>query len=48
MDHLNLFVKEKEEFQKFASNIKQVYSYFEEKKQLPVIMVNKKGEYIID
>jgi murein L,D-transpeptidase YafK len=34
--------------QKFAINLKEAFDYFEEKKQLPVIMVNKAGEYVID
>lgn len=34
--------------QKFAIKLKEVFDYFEEKKQLPVIMVNKSGEYVIN
>ena len=34
--------------QRFAINLKEAFDYFEEKKQLPVIMVNKTGEYVID
>jgi murein L,D-transpeptidase YafK len=40
--------KGKPAYQKFAANLKEVFSYFEEKKQLPVILINKKGEYIIN
>lgn len=32
----------------FAARLKEAFNYFEEKKQLPVIIVNKKGEYIIN
>ncbi len=32
--------------QAFFDNLQQGYNYFEQKKQLPIIMVNKKGEYI--
>ncbi len=34
--------------QKFAINIKEAFDFFEEKKQLPVILVNKSGEYVIN
>jgi len=34
--------------QRFAINLKGAFDYFEERKQLPVIMVNKSGEYVID
>jgi murein L,D-transpeptidase YafK len=32
----------------FSARLKEAFTYFEEKKQLPVIIVNKKGEYIIN
>ena len=32
----------------FTLKLKEAFSFFEEKKQLPVILVNKKGEYLID
>lgn len=34
--------------QKFAIRLKEAFDYFEEKKQLPVIMVSKSGEYVIN
>ncbi|MEP7255089.1 MAG: L,D-transpeptidase family protein [Ferruginibacter sp.] len=34
--------------QKFAIRLKEAFDYFEEKKQLPVILVNKSGEYVIN
>lgn len=34
--------------QKFAIRLKEAFDYFEEKKQLPVIMVNRTGEYVIN
>ena len=33
---------------KFILNLKTVFDYFEEFRQLPVILVNKKGEYVIN
>lgn len=32
----------------FTLKLKEAFNFFEEKKQLPVILVNKKGEYLID
>lgn len=40
--------KENQPLQKFAISLKVAFDYFEEKKKLPVILVNKKGEYIIN
>ena len=34
--------------QKFAIRLKEAFDYFEEKKQLPLILVNKLGEYVIN
>lgn len=34
--------------QHFAVTLKGAFDYFEAKKQLPVILVNKKGEYIVN
>jgi len=33
---------------KYVLNIKMVYDYFERNKKLPLIMVNKKGDYVIN
>ncbi|NOT93493.1 L,D-transpeptidase family protein [Ferruginibacter sp.] len=32
----------------FTAQLKEAFNFFEEKKQLPVILVNKKGEYVVD
>ena len=34
--------------QKFNKNIKEVFDYFELQKELPVILINRKGEYVIN
>lgn len=34
--------------QKFAIKLKEAFDFFEERKQLPVIMVSKSGEYVIN
>jgi len=48
MEYLNTSIKNKPTLQVFNKNIKEVYDYFEAKKQLPVIMVNAKGEYVFN
>jgi murein L,D-transpeptidase YafK len=48
MDYLTENMKDKPELKEFNENIKQVFDYFEAKKQLPIIMVNKNGEYVFD
>ena len=47
-EYLAQATKENQLLQKFAINLKEAYDYFEDKKKLPVILVNKKGEYIIN
>jgi murein L,D-transpeptidase YafK len=46
-EYLAKTTKDDAELQKFAIRIKEVYDYFEEKKKLPLISVNKKGEYVV-
>lgn len=48
MDYLNETIKNNAYLQAFNANIKSAFDYFETKKQLPVIMVNKKGEYVFN
>jgi murein L,D-transpeptidase YafK len=47
-DYLALVTKDNQNLQKFAISLKSVFDYFEEKKQLPLIMINKLGQYIIN
>ena len=46
-EYLAKTTKDDIELQRFAVRIKEVYDYFEEKKKLPLISVNKKGEYVV-
>lgn len=39
--------KDNQDLQRFAIKIKEVYDYFEEKKKLPLIFINKKGDYVV-
>lgn len=46
-EYLERNSKEDKEYQKFSTRLKEVYDYFEENKKLPLISVNRKGEYVI-
>ena len=45
-DYLAKYVKDFPEYKGMADKLKQVFYYFEKHKNLPVIMVNEKGEYV--
>ena len=47
-DYLAETLKIKPALVGFTAQLKEAFNFFEEKKQLPVILVNKKGEYILD
>lgn len=40
--------KDNQPLQQFAVTLKNAYDYFEDKKQLPVIMINRQGQYVIN
>lgn len=46
-DYLAETTKANAVLQNFSTQLKEAFEYFEEKKQLPVIMVNKKGQYLV-
>ncbi len=48
MDFLENTMKDNNYLKQFNSNIKEVFDYFELKKELPIIMVNRKGEYVVN
>jgi murein L,D-transpeptidase YafK len=48
VDFLETLTKENEALKAFNKNIKMVYDFFEVKKELPIIMVNTKGEYVLN
>ena len=48
MNYLTQATKDNATLKKFAFNLKEIFDYFEEKKRLPVILINKKGEYVIN
>ncbi len=47
-EYLAQATKENQSLQRFAVTLKAAYDYFEDKKQLPLILINKKGQYIIN
>lgn len=47
-EYLAQATRDNQTLQKFAVTLKSAFDYFEEKKQLPLILVNKKGQYIIN
>ncbi len=47
-DYLAQTLKSKPELTAFTAKLKEAFIFFEEKKQLPVILVNKKGEYVVN
>lgn len=48
LEYLAVATKENQPLQAFAVTLKAAFDYFETKKQLPVILINKKGQYIIN
>lgn len=47
-EYLKKYVKDFPEYLPLADELKHAYTYFEKTRKLPVIMVSKKGEYVID
>ncbi len=48
LEFLENSMKDNSYLRQFNSNIKEVFDYFELKRELPIIMVNRKGEYVIN
>jgi murein L,D-transpeptidase YafK len=46
-EYLDAAIKENVYLKQFNKTIKEVFDYFELKKDLPLVMVNKKGEYVV-
>jgi murein L,D-transpeptidase YafK len=47
VDYLDRYVKQFPEYKGLSERFRQVYYYFDKHKNLPVIMVNEKGEYVL-
>lgn len=48
IDFLSTSIKGKQAVNKSILNIKAVYDYFEKKKKLPIILINNKGDYVMN
>jgi len=47
-EYLAQVTKENPSLQQFAVTLKAAFDHFEEQKQLPLVMINKRGEYIVN
>jgi murein L,D-transpeptidase YafK len=47
-EYLQEAIKANPALEKFAASMKQAFDYFETKKNLPIILVNEAGEYLIN
>jgi murein L,D-transpeptidase YafK len=48
LDYLTSAIKGKQAINKSILNVKAVFDYFEKRKKLPVILVNNKGDYMLN
>jgi murein L,D-transpeptidase YafK len=48
MEYLSTSAKKNYAVHQFALQLKGAFDKFEEKKQVPVVMINKKGQYLFD
>lgn len=48
LNYLNNFAKEDPALKKFAAKLEDAFDYFDKYKQLPVVMIDNKGEYAIN
>jgi len=47
-EYLKKYLTNFTEYTRFENTLRSVYLYFEKKKRLPLVLVNKKGEYVLD
>jgi murein L,D-transpeptidase YafK len=47
-EYLARTTKDNQDLQKFAIKIKEVFDYFEENRKLPLIFINKRGDYVVN
>lgn len=48
VDYLNKFLKDYPEYSPLSDQMKKAYQYFDKTHQLPLVMVNKKGGYLVE
>ena len=47
-DYLAKFLKDFPEYTHISNEMKHAYTYFDRTKQIPVVLINKKGEYVVE
>jgi murein L,D-transpeptidase YafK len=47
-DYLNNLTKDDISLKRFASKLEDAFNYFERHKQLPIVLVNENGEYVVN
>lgn len=47
-EYLENMMRNNDSLQRFNQNLREVYEFFEARKQIPVILVNRKGEYVMN
>ncbi len=47
-DYLNKYLKEFPEYANMVNSLRHAYNYFDKTKEIPLILINSKGEYIVD
>ncbi|CAN5151759.1 hypothetical protein BH09BAC2_BH09BAC2_17230 [soil metagenome] len=48
VDYLDNALKNRQSIKQFEYQLKNIFDYFNEKKQLPIVLINKKGEYLVN
>lgn len=48
VDYLNNSIKNNASLQKFSEQLKRAYDEFEETKEVPLILIDRKGDYVVD
>ena len=48
MDYLAMATRKNQQLQEFALHLREAYDKFEENKQVPVVLINRKGKYLFD
>jgi murein L,D-transpeptidase YafK len=47
MDYMTRFLKDFPEYQSLTDHMQEAYNLFEKNRQVPIVMVNKKGDYLV-
>lgn len=47
-EYLENAIRSKEHLKKFEDRLRDIFDYFNEHKQIPIVMINRKGEYVLN